>query len=185
MGGINQPEGDAMKITKWLEGSYRIANGTQWASIRKGRTHSGELTSKWYAEIRQADGVLCRHAGIWNTKREAAEEIEAIWGLGPLNGYRLNQPTQETQTMRHGPYTLVRHNWILKETKLFSERFMTRKDRTLRFGKAITGSYDETVIVDRFGEVRKLVAGGTINHIPDWYSRDMELVNELADLNSL
>jgi hypothetical protein len=84
--------------------------------------------------------------------------------------------------MRHGPYTLVRHNWILKETKMYSARFMSRKDKTLRFGHAITGPYDESLIVDRFGEARLLIeSGGTISHIPDWYSRDMELVNELSD----
>ena len=59
--------------------TYRISGGKHFGQIRKGRRHSGEMPSKWYAEIRvSATGDLKRFAGIWGTKRAAVEEVTHI-----------------------------------------------------------------------------------------------------------
>ena len=62
-------------ICKVTRGWYKIYNfrGFQ-ANIRLGRTHNGELGTKWYADIRTGAGDLKRYAGIWDTRRDAIEE---------------------------------------------------------------------------------------------------------------
>ena len=54
-------------------------------------THFGQLTKKgkkWHAEIRKSStGDLVRHAGIWNKKSDAIEEIEHHLTRSPYKGH--------------------------------------------------------------------------------------------------
>jgi hypothetical protein len=62
--------GGLLFIKKHYQGCYRISNGGEiFGQIKKdGR--------KWIAEIRETDcGDIKRYAGIWNTKKEAIEEV--------------------------------------------------------------------------------------------------------------
>ena len=52
-----------------------------FSNIKKGSKYSGEMPSKWYADIRGRDGELQRYAGIHNTMDEAVQEVISI-----LNG---------------------------------------------------------------------------------------------------
>ena len=57
-----------------------------FSNIKKGSKYSGEMTSKWYADIRLPDirlpgGGLQRYAGIWDTMDDAIQEVIYI-----LNG---------------------------------------------------------------------------------------------------
>jgi len=47
--------------------------------VRKGSKYEpDEMTSKWYAEIKNHHGETWRYAGIWETRRDAVEEIMMI-----------------------------------------------------------------------------------------------------------
>lgn len=72
-------------VEKWHTGVYRVRlkddNGNlshMFGQIRKnGR--------KWHAEIRHTDtGDLIRYAGIWDTLKEATEEIHHILSPAPV-----------------------------------------------------------------------------------------------------
>ena len=52
-----------------------------FSNIKKGSKYSGEMTSKWYADIRLPGGGLQRYAGIWDTMDDAIQEVIYI-----LNG---------------------------------------------------------------------------------------------------
>ena len=81
-------------LSKLTAGHYRVGSpmlsvDEPWAreqpyfsNIKKGSKYSGEMPSKWYADIRRArGGELQRYAGIWNTMDEAIQEAIFI-----LNG---------------------------------------------------------------------------------------------------
>ena len=57
--------------TKFLAGWYRISGDEHFGNVRRDRAHPG----KWVADLRNAAGDLIQFAGIWNTKREAADEV--------------------------------------------------------------------------------------------------------------
>ena len=80
-------------LSKFMTGHYRVYS-PMWstapfdheqpyfANIKKGSKYSGEMTSKWYADIRLGEtGELQRYAGIHNTMDEAIQEVIFI-----LNG---------------------------------------------------------------------------------------------------
>jgi len=57
-------------IEKHAKNIFRIKLKTN--KVRFGQIHK---KSKWEAEIRDKDGNLVRYAGIWNSKKEAVDEI--------------------------------------------------------------------------------------------------------------
>ena len=62
-----------MKLKKHYEGCYRISFGDVFGQIKKVRR------SQWQAEVRDTQtGQLIRYAGLWNTRREAIEELNHI-----------------------------------------------------------------------------------------------------------
>lgn len=67
-----------MATTKHCNGCYRVrldSNGEQFGQVRK--------NGKWRAEIRDVGtGDFIRPAGIWDTRRDAVEEIESILERG-------------------------------------------------------------------------------------------------------
>jgi len=68
-----------MQLRKLMAGWYRLSNEFCFSNIRLGRKESGELTTKWYADVRDSrTGNLKRYAGIWNTRRDAIEEAEDL-----------------------------------------------------------------------------------------------------------
>jgi hypothetical protein len=53
--------------------------GVQYGIVRKGSKYEpDEMTSKWYADIRNYNGDIVRFAGIWDTRLEAVEEVIMI-----------------------------------------------------------------------------------------------------------
>ena len=82
------------ELSRSIPGHYQVSSPMEWdmeqgvtyeqpyfANISKGSKYSGEMTSKWYADIRGRDGELQRYAGIHNTMDEAVQEVISI-----LNG---------------------------------------------------------------------------------------------------
>lgn len=67
-----------LKVAKVLSGFYQASNGTEYSNIHRGFRYTDELVSKWYADIRYKDGTVKRYAGIWDTFREALDEVEFI-----------------------------------------------------------------------------------------------------------
>ena len=65
-----------MKLTKLYKGFYRVhVDGSDdFGQIMKEK-------SKWYAEIRDSDGVIRRYAGIWNTRQDAVQEVERLLSI--------------------------------------------------------------------------------------------------------
>lgn len=61
------------QIKKHYEGCYRISNnGPFFGQVKK-------VNREWHAEIRQTEtGTLVRFAGIWNTRKDAIEEIDSL-----------------------------------------------------------------------------------------------------------
>lgn len=58
------------KIRKHYKGCYRITVNNDFFGQIKKNGH------KWHAEYRSNDGGhIVQYAGIWNTKREAVEEV--------------------------------------------------------------------------------------------------------------
>ena len=61
-----------MKLKKHYEGCYRINYGDIFGQIKK-------VKRTWQAEVRNTKtGQLIRYAGLWNTRREAIEELNHI-----------------------------------------------------------------------------------------------------------
>lgn len=66
-----------LEMTKWGPGCYRIRKGGELF----GQIHHDhpDFPRKWVAEIRYTEtGNLRQYAGIWNTLKEAREEVEFI-----------------------------------------------------------------------------------------------------------
>lgn len=64
-------------IRKHYPGCYRLSlpnhstYGEVFSQIKKAGT-------EWAAELRYANGTLIQYAGIWNTRREAIEELLSL-----------------------------------------------------------------------------------------------------------
>ena len=74
--------GRVLTITtrKIVAGRYQLSSGKYFSNIRLGYSHTDELTSKWYADIRHSlTGDLVRELGWFDTKTEAVESI--LWRL--------------------------------------------------------------------------------------------------------
>lgn len=61
-----------MKIFKVKAGSYRTETIAGFFGYIK------KVDSQWHAKIYTKDFELNRFAGVWNTRKEAIEEIETI-----------------------------------------------------------------------------------------------------------
>lgn len=78
-----------MRETRILAGWYQVSNGEYFGNVRRGREYDGELKSKWYADIRKSStGDLVRYAGIWDSKRDAVEEVTHILNTRYYRRYR-------------------------------------------------------------------------------------------------
>lgn len=67
----------AITETKLLSGWYRVSGDEHFGNVKRERT--GEHAGKWTADFRYRDsGDLIQYAGVWNTKREAVEEVEFL-----------------------------------------------------------------------------------------------------------
>jgi len=57
-------------------GHYRMSTEGFFSNIQRGCTYSGEMSSKWYADLRREDGSLVHQLGIYNSKAEAAADAK-------------------------------------------------------------------------------------------------------------
>jgi hypothetical protein len=65
------------KVVRFLAGFYRVTieGGRAYGNVKKNKE-----TRMWEGEIRsELSSQILRYAGIWNTKREAVEEV--VWIL--------------------------------------------------------------------------------------------------------
>ena len=66
------------KMSKWSKGYYKVTFGDKgFSNIRK--ETFGPNKNKWIADIRKPNGELRRFAGIWNTLKDALEEVMSIF----------------------------------------------------------------------------------------------------------